>query len=169
MGTGTGIIAVTVKKEMPDMRVVAVDISDEALDLAQENAKKLGAEVEYAPSNLLEIFLTGRKTLGKAICLIANLPYIKADDWENMSEDTRFEPQNALFGGEKTGFELYERLFEEIREYVAKYKPECLEVFAEFGYDQKDLADAILKKYGWKGEFFADLSGVERFVWIQTV
>ena len=47
------------------------------------------------------------------ILLLTNLPYIKNDDWENMSEDTRFEPKTALFGGEKTGFELYEKLFTE--------------------------------------------------------
>ena len=50
------------------------------------------------------------------ILLLSNLPYIKNDDWENMSEDTRFEPKTALFGGEKTGFELYEKLFTEIFE-----------------------------------------------------
>jgi len=49
------------------------------------------------------------------VLVLTNLPYIQEDDWENMSPDTRYEPRLALFGGEKTGFELYERLFEELQ------------------------------------------------------
>jgi methylase of polypeptide subunit release factors len=46
---------------------------------------------------------------------LTNLPYIKDADWKNMSPDTIFEPKLALFGGEKTGFELYEKLFEQFQ------------------------------------------------------
>jgi len=51
----------------------------------------------------------------KNTLFLANLPYIKNGDWRNMSEDTKYEPELALFGGEKTGFELYEQLFEQLQ------------------------------------------------------
>ncbi len=85
-----------------------------------------------------------------------------------MSPDTRHEPHLALFGGEQTGFELYERLFDQlsriaplIRGGVGFSAWKCL---FEFGYDQRDIAEEILKKYPqWEYSFFADYAGVERF------
>lgn len=165
---GSGIIAVTAKKELPNLAVIAVDISLDALELAKTNAQKQNANIDFLQSDLLGIFLNGTKSLGKNICIITNLPYIKAEDWENMSEDTKFEPKNALFGGEETGFELYEKFFTQVQTYAEKYQPNRLEVFAEFGYDQKEICAEVLKKYGWNHEFFADLSGVERFVWVKA-
>lgn len=95
--------------------------------------------------------------------LLSNLPYIKNDDWENMSEDTIFEPKTALFGGEKTGFELYEKLFEQIFE-----KKIHGVILIEFGFDQREIAEKFLGKYnGWQVQFFADYSGVERFAEIR--
>lgn len=68
---------------------------------------------------------------GKNICIATNLPYIKQDDWENMSTDTVHEPKLALFGGEHTGFELYEELFAQIDSFVEKYTPTKLTILAE--------------------------------------
>lgn len=79
-----------------------------------------------------------------------------------MSEDTIFEPKIALFGGEKTGFELYEKLFSEILA-----KKIFGKIIIEFGFDQRKIAEDILQnfheKYEWEYEFFADYAGIERF------
>lgn len=77
-----------------------------------------------------------------------------------MSEDTVFEPKIALFGGAKTGFELYERLFKEVNE-----KQISGVLLAEFGFDQRQIAEQVLGQYhNWQCEFFADYAGIERFV-----
>ena len=79
--------------------------------------KKIVKNIFLIVMGIFGIRICSKKSqnIGK-ILLLTNLPYIKNDDWENMSEDTRFEPKTALFGGEKTGFELYEKLFIEIFE-----------------------------------------------------
>ena len=71
-----------------------------------------------------------------------------------MSPDTRFEPELALFGGEDTGFELYEQFFKAL--VLFRTKVESIICIIEFGYDQREISEEILSKYGWKYVFFAD-------------
>lgn len=77
-----------------------------------------------------------------------------------MSLDTQFEPKLALFGGEKTGFELYEKLFEQIHS-LSISGASCI---FEFGFDQREIAETTIQKYqDWKYDFFSDYAGIERF------
>lgn len=99
----------------------------------------------------------------KNILFLANLPYIKARDWEHMSADTHFEPELALFWWEETGFEMYERLFKQITQTMKLWNYETMKLIIEFGFDQREIAEKVIAKYGWKYEFFADYAGVERF------
>lgn len=102
--------------------------------------------------------------LNEPILFLANLPYIKAEDWENMSPDTRYEPKLALFGGYNTGFELYERLFAQIQERQKNHTMPDQSIFIiEFGFDQREIAEKSIASYRWHYEFFADYAGVERF------
>lgn len=118
IGSGSGIIGISVADLVKE--IFFIDISKNALEVARKNFEK--NREKYFPDcdgnfwnqDLLEKIPKHWEN-GK-ILLLTNLPYIKNDDWENMSEDTRFEPKTALFGGEKTGFELYEKLFIEIFE-----------------------------------------------------
>ncbi|MBS9783824.1 HemK family protein methyltransferase [Candidatus Gracilibacteria bacterium] len=161
IGTGSGIIGLS----LADFGIPAylVDLSKEALKVAEKNTKNLFPEnnhISLIQSDLLKNVQLGNNNCTKNILFIANLPYIKNNDFANMSVDTRFEPDLALFGGEKTGFELYERLFAEIH---AIGPQESIGIF-EFGFDQKNTAQEILEQYDWKHEFFADHAGIERFV-----
>lgn len=81
-----------------------------------------------------------------------------------MSEDTIFEPKLALFGGEKTGFELYEKLFFQIQNLGLSGV-----VMIEFGFDQRQIAENFFGKNfpHWKVKFFADFAGIERFAEIE--
>jgi methylase of polypeptide subunit release factors len=119
----------------------------------------------------LDVFLEENAplfTMNANILIVTNLPYIKQDDWENMSSDTMHEPELALFGGQDTGFELYQKLFGQLETFIQKYKPLSLLILAEMGEDQKDIADAVMSTYGWKYSFFHDLLGIERFMKIQV-
>lgn len=111
LGSGSGIIGVSLFDITQKMTFV--DISPNALAIAQKNFSLNfpDSSANFVVSDLLEgvDFFSDEK-----IFLAANLPYIKNGDWKNMSADTIFEPKIALFGGEKTGFELYEKLFWEI-------------------------------------------------------
>lgn len=86
-----------------------------------------------------------------------------------MSSDTHFEPKLALFGGEKTGFEMYERLFFQIGNILMDQKPKTLTLIIEFGFDQREMAEEIIKNYGWKYNFFGDYRGIERFCEINMI
>ncbi len=197
IGCGSGIIGTSVA-DLAD-EVIFLDISPAALVIAELNfrthfpEKKARFIVSDLLSNLLEkggvtnemsdggLVLENIDTpiplsqsdipisQGGRVLFLTNLPYIKADDWEHMSPDTRHEPQLALFGGESTGFELYERLFDQLSALAplirggggfARWR--CL---FEFWFDQREIAENHLKtKYPqWEYSFFADYAGVERF------
>jgi methylase of polypeptide subunit release factors len=77
-----------------------------------------------------------------------------------MSADTVHEPRLALFGGEQTGFEMYERLFAQLSELQLAH----FQLLCEFGFDQRKIAESVLNQYPqWQSSFFADYAGIERF------
>ena len=107
VGTGSGCIAVTLKLELPKARVVAVDISDEALRVAEENAKKLAAKVEFVKSDLLD------KIDFDPDVVVANLPYVDENwDWID-KEALAKEPAIALYA-KNGGLELIYKLIDQV-------------------------------------------------------
>lgn len=90
VGTGSGCLAISLKLEMPNSDVSAVDISKNALEIARENAEKLGANINFFESNLLE------NVEDDFDLIVANLPYVDKN-WNFLSEGLKFEPKIALF------------------------------------------------------------------------
>ncbi len=165
IGCGSGIIGTSVV-DLAD-EVIFLDISPEALAVTETNFRSHFPEkrAQFIVSDLLSnipIFQHSN------ILFVTNLPYIKDEDWKNMSTDTIHEPKLALFGWEQTGFEMYERLFEQLSTLVSDsptFQHSNIPTFLfEFGFDQREIAERVLKKYPqWKSSFFADYAGVERF------
>lgn len=89
VGTGSGILAITSKLEMPSVKVIATDISNEALEIARKNAAVHNADLKFIKSDLLD----NVKDLPSTI--VANLPYVDRS-WET-SPETAYEPAEALF------------------------------------------------------------------------
>jgi release factor glutamine methyltransferase len=117
IGTGSGILAITAKLELPNARVVATDISPAALVVAQKNAKLLKAAVTFHQGDLLAAVPA---PLFKMPCslLLANLPYVP--DSYVVNEAARHEPVSALFGGQD-GLDLYRQLFGQLSTHRATY------------------------------------------------
>ncbi len=134
IGTGSGCIAISIAKNLPKARVFAVDISEPALDVARENTKKNRAEgkIFFLKSDLLSVIPTnvegsqtsepeenGRILKAKFIVpdiMVANLPYIPSSRIFYLDPSVKdFEPRLALDGG-SDGFNLYRRLFKEMKE-----------------------------------------------------
>ena len=111
VGTGSGAIAITAELEMPHLRTEACDVSPEALEIAAQNAERLGAQVHFFASDLLQ------KAEHTYDAIIANLPYV-AEDWER-SPETNFEPRLALFAEDK-GLELIKKLVAAAPNYLNK-------------------------------------------------
>jgi release factor glutamine methyltransferase len=107
IGTGSGAIAITMKCERPEANVYAVDLSKAALKKAENNADKLGADIQFLYGDLLEPLIQHDI---KVDLLLSNPPYIPVHERETLSTVVvDHEPHMALFGGED-GLDLYRRI-----------------------------------------------------------
>ena len=112
VGTGTGVIALSLARKFPEAQIIGSDISGEALSLARDNAARLGLTgVEFVQSNLLE------NISGKFDLIVANLPYISRLDRDELAPEVLRDPEVALFAGDR-GDELIRQLIESAPAYL---------------------------------------------------
>jgi methylase of polypeptide subunit release factors len=163
IGCGSGIIGTSVA-DLAD-EVIFLDISPIALKVAEKNFRTHfpDKKAQFIVSDLLSALPTSYLLPPtSSILFVTNLPYIRDEDWKNMSADTVHEPKLALFGGEKTGFEMYERLFEQLNS--MHYVLCTMHCIYEFWFDQREFAEEVVRRYPhWEYSFFTDYAGIERF------
>ena len=105
VGTGTGAIALAIKDERPEARVLAIDVSSDAVALARENAIRANLDVEVVQGDLLDaVRVSFRRTVD---LVVSNPPYVEAHELESLPREVRADPLMALAGG----VGLFERLF----------------------------------------------------------
>ncbi len=162
IGTGSGIIAVTMACEQPELSVFAVDLSDKALEIAKKNAAAHDAQITFMQGNLLDPLIECGK---KVDILLSNPPYIPESDREWMSEVvTDHEPSMALFAGED-GLDCYREL--------AALMPDVLNrpglVGFEVGAGQSESVAALLKASLPDAEvdIVFDINGKDRMVFAE--
>ena len=159
IGTGSGCIAISLKKRFENANVFASDISLEALEVAKKNANKLNADVAFLAGNMLEPIIARNIKLD---VLVSNPPYI-----ENKSEVEEsvlnFEPHLALFAEHGTDF--YEIILKDIYKVMNKGGL----IAFEFNYDQKNRIETLIKKYIKDAEylFYQDFDSKWRYVIIR--
>jgi release factor glutamine methyltransferase len=156
VGTGSGVIALSLAKKFPEAQIFAVDVSEDALALTRENAIRLGLSerVQLRKSNLLGN-LDERFDL-----IVANLPYIAAQDRHTLSREVLRDPEVALFAGAR-GDELVRELIEQA---PARLRPGGL-LALEIGLDQSQgLLSALAEKKYRDIYSKNDYSGVIRFL-----
>lgn len=106
IGTGSGCIAITLALEMPEAKVTAWDISDEALSIAQENAQVLGANVCFERQDILNIPPDSCYDL-----IVSNPPYIQPKESDGMAKNVLdYEPHQALFTPDDQPVIFYQRI-----------------------------------------------------------
>ena len=159
--TGSGAIAISIAKNVPDSEVYAIDISPKALDVAQRNAKELGANVKFIKSNL---FSKMDKT--KFDIIVSNPPYIKKDVIKDLSEEVKKEPELALDGG-LDGLDFYRKITSQAIDYLKLGSYLCYEI----GYDQKDEVIDIINKQEQYSNIYCkkDLGGNDRVIVAQVI
>ena len=145
VGCGSGAIAITLALETR-ARVIGTDISVDALAVAAENAKHLGARVDFVAADLLA-------PIRHADIIVCNPPYVPSVDETVLQREVRdFEPHVALFGG-PTGLELYRRLIANAR---------CRHLILELGFNLAEPVRAMLGE-GWTDiRVIPDLAGIPR-------
>jgi len=156
IGTGSGALALALKKERPVEEIFAVDISPDALEVARGNADRLGLEVTFMQGDLVSP-LVG---LGPFDLIASNPPYIPSQDIAGLSPEVRREPRLALDGG-TDGLVLVRRLASEARTVLV---PDGV-LAMEIGAGQAAAALDILRSEGYAGiGARRDLAGIERVV-----
>jgi len=154
LGTGSGVIAVTLALEAPTANVTATDLSDAALEIARANAASLGARVEflqgawYAP-------LAGRRF----DLIVSNPPYVAARDTHLEEGDLRFEPRGALTDESADGLDSIRAIVAGAARHL---KPGGC-VLMEHGYNQAGAVAALLRAAGFTPDQpVPDLAGIPR-------
>ncbi|MCC2833220.1 peptide chain release factor N(5)-glutamine methyltransferase [[Clostridium] innocuum] len=159
IGTGSGAIAVSLKKEEPNLHMMATDISEQAVAVAKKNADDNEAIVNFMVGDMLQPLI--ERNL-KVDILISNPPYIpREEEMEHSVVD--FEPHVALFGGED-GLKFYRIIFE----HAARVLKDRSMMAFEMGYNQKEALCAEVKKYfpDARIEVLKDMSGKNRMLFV---
>ena len=159
IGTGSGAIAISLKKEEPNLHMMATDISEKAVLVAKDNAQENEAIVSFLVGDMLQPLI--ERDI-KVDILISNPPYIPK---EEVMEDSvvNYEPHVALFGGED-GLKFYRVIFENAPQVL---KEKAMMAF-EMGYNQKEALSALAKSYfpEAKIEVMKDMNGKNRMLFV---
>jgi len=156
VGTGSGVIALSLAAEFPEARILAVDVSDDALALARENAIRLelSDRVQFLKSRLLETIA------GPFDLIVANLPYISTQDRRTLSREVLRDPEIALFAGPQ-GDELVREL---INRAPTRLRPGGM-LALEIGLGQRDALLSALAEKNYRDICSKnDYNGVTRFL-----
>jgi len=151
IGIGSGAISIVLARKFPKLSIIATDICDIPLNVAQLNIDKyqLSAQLELRKSNLID-------QLNEPVELVvSNPPYI-AEDFLLESNVVDYEPKEALFGG-RVGDELLKQIILDVKARDIKW------LACEMGYDQKEPLQAFVKEVGVESiQFYKDLAGFDR-------
>ena len=135
--TGSGAIAVSLAKNIPNVKIVATDISKKALEIAKYNAKLNGVlnNIDFIESNLFQKI----KNI-KFDIIVSNPPYIVTTEINKLPKDVRQEPIIALDGG-KDGLDFYRKIYEKGHDFLNRQGYLCVEI----GYNQKEAVKRIIE------------------------
>ena len=138
--TGSGAIAISLAKYLPNTQVTALDISSKALEVAKLNAKtnNVESQITFVESNLLENLPKEKYDM-----IVSNPPYIKQDIIKELDREVQKEPHIALDGG-KDGLDFYRKIIDSGYEYLKYGGYLCLEIV----YDQKEEVMNLLDNNG---------------------
>ncbi len=156
-GTGSGCIAIALKKHIPESRVTAIDVSEAALEMARSNARLNQVSVDFTCLDLLT-----QVPLGKYSVIVSNPPYIPLSESSLMHERvTQYEPHLALFTSDDDALIFYRRLME--------LTPQILEpggsVYCEIHESKSDELLSIASQYSIESpEIHRDMQGKNRMI-----
>ena len=158
--TGSGIIGITLKKELEefDVKILASDISSRTLTVAKENASSLKADISFVESDLFS------NIQDKFDIIVSNPPYIAHDDKKTIKENVlNYDPHLALFAGEE-GMYFYRNIIEKSRSYLNEKGI----MFFEIGYDQKEKIITLGENNKFETVVYKDINGRDRIAVLKS-
>ncbi len=156
LGTGSGAIALALAKNLPQAQIQAVDMSEEALAIAQENTQLLGLtdQLHFLKGSWFEPIAKN----SQFDVIVSNPPYIRAHDPHLSSGDLRFEPVGALTD-HLDGLSPYRVIFKEAKKFLSTQGL----LLVEHGYDQSSVLFELLKSEDYQDiQIHFDLAGIAR-------
>ena len=157
IGTGSGCIAIAIKKALPEAIVSAIDISTSAIKIAEANAAALKANIEFIVLDILNTaFLPGQYDV-----IVSNPPYIPMQEMKNMElQVTDHEPNIALFVPDEDPLVFYKAIARLAKLHLSTNG----QLFFEIHYDQGDAMIALLDEMHFHAELRTDLFGKDRMI-----
>jgi release factor glutamine methyltransferase len=154
VGTGTGAVGLAMKRYRPDARVLATDVSSDAVELARRNGERLGLDVEVLAGDLLDP-LPGALA-GTIDLVVSNPPYVTEEEYESLPQEVRAEPYGALVGGT----DVHRRLVQAAARWL---RPEGW-LTVEIGAEQGPEVRALFEEHLTRVDVSPDLAGRDRIV-----
>ncbi|MGC9006961.1 MAG: peptide chain release factor N(5)-glutamine methyltransferase [Sulfurihydrogenibium sp.] len=161
VGVGSGCISISLLHNKKDLKMVALDISEKALQITKINAEKFNVLDRITLKNF-DIMKDELESLGIEYVdfVVSNPPYIPEKDYENLQEEVKHEPKEALIAG-KVGTEFYEKIVERLKGLL---KEDGFFAF-EIGIGQSEQVKNILERNGFKKvKIYKDLASIDRVV-----
>ncbi len=154
LGTGSGCISIALKKHIP-CEVTAIDILKDALDVAKENANLNHVNIHFILEDMLQT------SYEHFDIIISNPPYVSKEI--PVVEETKYEPQNAIFAPQEGMF-----FYEEIIKKVSKLKTQPKLIAFEIGYEQKSKIEKLITTYlsTYECVIEKDLAGKDRYAFL---
>lgn len=164
IGTGSGNISISLAKLLKDCRIIAVDISKQAIVVAKNNAILNGVEtkVSFIKQDFFDLQPAACSLQPKSFdFVVSNPPYIPTQEIETLQPEVRYEPHIALDGG-NDGLDFYRRIIEETPHYLRKDGF----LIMEMGFNQKEAVKNIFQKSGYFEiiEFVKDYNNMDRVI-----
>lgn len=152
--TGSGCIAIALKKSKQDLQIDAVDVSPEAIQVAKDNAKRNSVDINFIESDMWQ------NIKNKYDVIVSNPPYLDSNEMANLPKSVgEYEPHLALFGGED-GLDFYRNIAEVSPQYL---NPNA-RLFLEVGDKQAKQVAKLLRKNFTEIKIRKDLFGKKRYV-----
>ncbi len=160
MGTGSGCIAVAIKKMLPTARVYALDCEEGALAVAQKNATALQADITFLKADILQMAV--ENTLPLFDCIISNPPYITPGEKDDILPNVlQYEPHTALFVHNDDALQFYKAIGQYAWNHLAPGGSLFFELHSSFAEDTK----AYFTASGWLCKLKKDLQGRWRMLY----
>ena len=159
LGTGSGVIAITLKKEIPSLNITAIDKSKEALKVAIENSKLNNVNVDFQNQDIFNYELPENISI-----VISNPPYIEEDS--NYNQNVLYEPKEAIFVSNTNPLIYYEQILKMAKEQITKKHL----ISFEIDEDHKEDMHKLCKKYFPSDNIVIekDLAGKNRYAFIYS-
>lgn len=159
LGTGSGVIAITLKKEIPSLNITAIDKSKEALKVAIENSKLNNVNVDFQNQDIFNYELPENISI-----VISNPPYIEEDS--NYNQNVLYEPKEAIFVSNTNPLIYYEQILKMAKEKITKKHLIAFEI----DEDHKEDMHKLCKKYFPSNNIVIekDLAGKNRYAFIYS-